>query len=86
MSLSSNNFAKDVPTESVNSFANADPSVSANSFAKESLTPGGYAWEGDNLTGGIGIGDMISGIAPGVEEAGGLLHYRNRDNPPDISH
>jgi len=84
--ISSNNFAKDVPTKSVNAFANSDPSVSANSFAKESLTPGGYAWEGENMTGGVGIGDMMSGIAPGVEEGGGILHFKNRTTPPDITH
>ena len=81
MPISSNSFAKDDPTTSANVAASTDPTVSTNVPARDPVTPGGYAWEGDNLTGGAGIGDMISGIAPGVEEAGGIAHFKNRTQP-----
>ena len=84
--ISSNSFSKDNPTVSSNSFSTTDPTVSSNSFSKDELTRGGYAWEGENLTDSGGIGDMISGTAPGISEGSGIAHFKNRTAPPDITH
>lgn len=84
--ISSNSFSKDTPTPSSNSFTSDDATVSANAFSNDNPSVGGYAWEGENMTGGVGIGELMSGIAPGTEEAGGILHFRNRTTPPDITH
>ena len=84
--LSVNNSTSDNLTKSGNAFSADDPTVSVNNFSKDILTPGGYAWEGENLTGGVGIGDLMSGVVIGTEEAGGILHYRNRPSLPVIPH
>ena len=56
--------------------------LSVNTFIKKEPKKGSNAWEGENLTADApGSGDLYSGVAPGLGEAGGIAHFKNRTTP-----
>ena len=84
--MSSNNFSKDVPTESANTFSDADKGLSGNAFAKDRPAESGNLPSGDNTTGDVYGTDEVLGVIYGDNNYGGLNHFKNRTNPPSISH
>ena len=86
MTLSSNNFNNDQPAQSSNAFANAAPS-SGSSFAKETLAADNHVWGGDDVSGTVFGSDRSTyGDVYGAEPYGGYTHFKNRTDPPVISH
>lgn len=59
---------------------------SNNSFTKKEFTRGKNSWAGDNITASAaGFDEILSGVAPGVGEPGGIDHFKNIDQP-EVNH
>lgn len=85
MTLSPNNFEKDVPAEG-GTFTNADPTQGA-AFAKDPPAKGTAIMSGDNTGAGPYGGDFETfGTIYGQGNYGSILHFKERPTPPTIDH
>lgn len=85
MTLGSN-FSKDVPAKNPNSFVEDKP-TQGGSFARNRAPEDNHIPEGDNTGGGVYGGDFGTfGEMYGQDNMGGYTHFKNRTDPPAISH
>ena len=87
MSLSTNNFAKDEPTKGATPTSNS-PTKSANSFTSDKPTKSNNIMLGDNTSSGPYGGDFgtFGDIFGAGVYGGNPVHFRNRTDPPAITH
>lgn len=79
--VSSNSFSKKSFQKSTNAFTDKSTSTSGNSMTKKDFTEGAPVWEGTN-TSDAGLGDdLYSPSLFGVNEAGGIAHFKNVTQP-----
>ena len=85
MTLSPNNFNKDVPAEG-GAFANSDP-TQGQAFAKDAPPQAEDMFTGDNTGAGPYGGDFETfGTVYGHENYGSIVHFKERPTPPTIDH
>ena len=83
---SSNNFDTNQPSKGA-APTTSQPTKSVNSFAKAGLEKSTDIPSGDNTSGGVMGGDFQTfGNIFGQGEFGGLVHFKNRTDPPAIDH
>ena len=87
MIVANNTFSKKTIPKSSNTFTAKTISNGTESFAKKPITRGTqHGWTGDNVTDAERIEDLYSSATSGVNEPGGIAHFKNRTAPPDVSH
>jgi len=87
MTVSGNSFAKKTVPKSSNVFVAKTVPTGSESFSKKPVARGTqHGWTGDNVTDAERIEDLYSSSTSGVNEPGGLAHFKNRTAPPDIAH
>ena len=85
MNLSSNSFSKKTITASSNSFLDKTLST-GQALTKTPVKKGVSQWNGENLSANdYGFDDLYGGTPYGVNEYGGITHFRNRAKV-DVAH
>ncbi len=85
INMSSNSLAKETLATGSGTPISSAPAVSTNQPVKFVIQSGGNAFEGDDMTDAAAPGDMMSGMAPGIGESGGIAHFVGKTLPV-ISH
>lgn len=85
MRISSNSFSRTDFNPSSTAWSEDQVDVASGSFSRVSKTLGGQGWDGPNVTSDEFGFDNPDGAAFGVNEFGGIRHFKNRTQP-DIDH